>query len=322
MDALDPQREMRRQEYTARINRVIDYIDDNLDGDLRLPTLAEVAGFSPFHFHRVFKVMVGETLNDYIRRIRIETAASKLINNPKLTITAVALDCGYSSSAAFAREFRRFFGMSASEFRRGGHERWRKIRKAERKMYTGVRKNREAEVPDGTYTGDIQSNQHRRSSVKVTFEMKELPQRHVAYIRHVGAYNKIGEAFDTLMKWAGPRGIIDPATTKWLAVYHDSPEITEESKLRSDACITVPEGTPVEGEVGTMTIPGGQFAVGHFEIDGDQYVEAWDKLIGEYLPESGYQPDDRLCYELYLNNADEHPEKKHIVDICEPVRPL
>jgi AraC family transcriptional regulator len=71
-----------------------------------------------------------------------------------------------------------------------------------------------------------------------------------------------------------------------------------------------------------MIIPGGTFAVGHYEIDVHEYGEAWDKLMREYLPESGYQPDDRLCFELYLNDPEQHPEGKHIVDICEPVRPM
>ena len=94
------------------------------------------------------------------------------------------------------------------------------------------------------------------------------------------------------------------------------------SKLRSDACLTVPARTQVDGEIGLQTIPGGKFAVGHFEIAVDQFGAAWDALMGEWLPSSGYQPDDRMCYEMYLNDREQHPEKKLIVDICEPVRPL
>jgi AraC family transcriptional regulator len=124
------------------------------------------------------------------------------------------------------------------------------------------------------------------------------------------------------MAWSGPRQLLADPELKMLAVYHDSPDITDESKLRSDACITVPEGTDVDGEVLTRDVPGGLFAVGHFEIQPTEYGDAWDKLMGEYLPESGYVPDERLCYELYLNDPEQHPEGTHIVDICEPVRPL
>jgi len=71
-----------------------------------------------------------------------------------------------------------------------------------------------------------------------------------------------------------------------------------------------------------MSLPGGLFAVGHVEVNQDQFGEAWDKLMGEWLPESGYQPDDRPCYELYLNDPKQHPEGKFIIDICEPVKPM
>jgi len=159
--------------------------------------------------------------------------------------------------------------------------------------------------------------------MKFEASIKDLPERHVACIRHVGPYPKIGEAIERLFAWAEPRGLIRFPETAVLAVYHDSPEEVDTSDLRSDACITVPEGTPVDGDVKRMTIPGGVFAVAHVEIDASEYGEAWDKLIGEWMPESEYEPDvpsERLCYELYLNDPDQHPEKKHIVDICEPVR--
>ncbi len=316
-------RALLRKEYVARINRVTDYIRAHLNGDLCLDTLARVANFSPYHFHRIFRGMTGETLNTFIRRIRAETAAMKLINNPRMTITSIAMHCGFSSSATFAREFKTFFGMSASQFRNGGPQSLRKIREASSKIDQTIRKDGKDTDLASSYTEDaIQTLRRRTSMIEMNVEVKKLPELHVAYIRHIGPYHGIPEAFKKLDRWAGPRGLINFPETKFLGVYHDNPEITEESKLRSSACITVPEDTPVEGEVGKMTIPGGLFAVAHVEINEDQYAEAWDKLMGEWFPESGYQPDDRMCYEVYLNDPEQHPKGKHIVDICEPVRPL
>ena len=157
--------------------------------------------------------------------------------------------------------------------------------------------------------------------MEATFETKELPALHVAALRHVGPYQEVGQAFGRLMAWAGPRGLLRFPETQALAVYHDDPGAVEAAKLRSDACITVPEGTPVEGEVTTMTIPGGLFAVGHFQLEESEYGTAWDKLMGEYVPQSDHVADDRSCYELYLNDPQQHPQGKHIVDICWPVRP-
>jgi AraC family transcriptional regulator len=105
-------------------------------------------------------------------------------------------------------------------------------------------------------------------------------------------------------------------------VYHDDPDITEQDKLRVSACITVPEGTPVDADVGEMTIPDGKFAVATFESSPSEYGEAWDTVYGKWMPESGYQPDDRLCYELYHYDPEKQDSQTHVVDICVPVKPL
>ncbi len=314
------QEELRRREYVGRVNRVMDYIQANLSGDLRLETLAQVASFSPFHFHRVFKSVVGETLNDFIRRVRVGAAAGRLLGHPRESITEIAVACGYSSPSSFAREFRNAFGMSASEFRKGGRGAARKIRQVESKDAQADSKERKDPGAASAYTPATRTA--RRTPMKFSVEVKQMPEWNVVYVRHIGAYNKIGEAFERVFKWAGPRGLIRFPETKSLAIYHDSPEVTDPSKLRSDACLTVPPGTKVDGEIGTMKVPGGLFAVAHVEIDVTQFGEAWDKLVGEWMPKSGYQPDERMCYELYLNDPETHPEKKWLVDICEPVRPL
>lgn len=165
------------------------------------------------------------------------------------------------------------------------------------------------------------TGQEKTRDTKMAVEVRTLPELHVAYVRHVGPYNSIGKAFGRLMGWAGPRGLLRFPETKVLAVYHDDPDVIEESKLTSSACITVPKGTPVSGGVETMTIPGGLFAVAHVEIAHDQFRPAWLDLM-RWLATSGYQPDDRECYEIYLNDQETHPERKFMVDLCEPIRPL
>jgi len=318
-------RSLLRGEYMARINRVIDYLDRNIDRSLRLDELARVANFSPFHFHRVFGALVGETLNDFIQRVRAERAASALLDNPKASITEIALDGGYSSSAAFARAFRGRFGMSASAWRAGGSEAWRKRRQIERKTGQSLGKIWEESGTASYYPEDDRNPTLRRSKmspVKLEIDVQELPALQVAYVRHIGPFGGVGRAFDKLMRWAGPRGLVRFPETKLLGVYHDNPDITEEAKLRSSACLTVPPGTKVEGEVGLMAIPGGTFVVARAEVAASQFGEAWNALMRDWLPESGYQPDDRMCYEVYLNDPKTHPEGKFLVEICQPIRPL
>jgi AraC family transcriptional regulator len=323
MSRESPNREYLLAEYKSRINRVIDYIEANIGGELSLKELAEVAHFSPFHFHRIFGAMVGETLNSFIQRIRLEKAAMKLAADPKKSITEVAFEGGFSSSSVFARAFREGFGMSASEWRR-------KIGKPEGKLSQAVSNLRQDFEVTPFYTGGINQQEWRvtmkNTNLKANVEVKEMPEMHVAYVRHIGSY-KGGEElfaslFNKLMTWAGPRGLLRFPETKVLTIYHDNPEITDESRLRTDACITVPADTKVDGEIGKSTLPAGKYAIAHFEISPDQYQDAWNTVYGGWLPTSGYQPTDGPCYELYLNQPKDHPEGKHIVDICVPVKPL
>ena len=319
-----------RQEYVSRINRVIDYIENHLDQNLSLELLAGVANFSRFHFHRLFRALVGETLNSFIQRNRIEKAASQLLDNPKKSITEIAFDCGFSGSASFARLFKETYQVSASEWRAGAHMHHSKIRKTKSKYDQLNGKNRKDFDISSHYIDARTQNPNWRIKMKgqeqIQVEVKEMRELNVAYVRHIGPYKGDSELFENLfnklMKWAGPRGLLRFPETQVLTVYHDDPKITDEDKLRTSACITVPKNTPVEGAIGKMTIPGGKFAVARFEIAEDGFEEAWNMLMGGWMPESGYQPDDRLCYELNHNDPKEHPDHKHIVDICVPVKAL
>ena len=320
-----------RKEYLFRINRVLDYIDQHLAEPLTLAELARIATFSPFHFHRIFAAMMGETLNHYIQRLRIEKAAQLLAGHPKKSITEIAFDCGFSGSAPFARAFKESYGLSASAWRsecRSGS----KIGKTGRKNDQTVRNGGKAVYTSSMYNDAITHQQiwriQMQNETKLTAQVrvKEMPELTVAYVRHVGPYKGDTELFaglyEKLFRWAGPRGLLARPDARVLSVYHDDPELTDESRLRTSVCIAVPEDTEVEGEIGKMTIPGGKYAMAHFEIDVDQFQDAWNAVCGGWLPESGYQPADGPCFEWCHNDPREHPQHKHIIDICIPVIPL
>ncbi len=329
--------ESTKTEYIARINRVIDYIEKNVDEDLSLEILAGVACFSSFHFHRIFKAIIGETLNQFINRIRVEKSAAQLMSNPNKTITDIAFDCGFSGSASFARSFKQYFKMSASQWRSQmlSTESKNCIIDSKNciidsKNRNAVGKNSKDIIQSSNYIDTVTNNLTWRIKMQgqkqLNIEIKEMPDFPVVYVRNVGPYkgdsNLFEDLFNRLMIWAGPRGLFLP-DAKMMAVYHDDPKVTEEEKLRVSACLTVDKKTQVDGEIGKMVIDGGQFAVASFELAGsDEYEEAWNMVFGEWLPQSGYQPDDRLCYEIYHNDPKEHPKGHHIVDICIPVKPL
>ena len=320
-----------RDEYLSRVNRVLDYIETHVDQPLSLNELASVARFSPFHFHRIFRSLVGESLNQFILRVRLEKAVTLLANTPSRTITEISLDCGFSGSASFARAFKEWFGLSATLWRKNNEK--SKNCKLNRKKCKTKSKEGKAFEPLRLYDGGINKistpsdrRKKQMNHVKaVKVEVKELPEMPVAYVRHIGPYKGderlFKSLFGKLFKWAGPRGLIHSGALV-LCVYHDDPAVTDEQKLRVSVCITVPADTKVEGGIGKMVLPAGKYAMGRFELSSEEYGGAWDFMCGQWLPESGYQPDDKLCFEICRNDPEEHPQKKHIVDICIPVKPL
>ena len=104
--------------YEERVNRVLDYILQHLDGDLSQNKLARVSHFSPLHFHRVFQGVTGETLNSFVRRARLEKAAQLMKAAPARRITDIALEVGFAGLAEFSRAFKAHFGINASAWDR------------------------------------------------------------------------------------------------------------------------------------------------------------------------------------------------------------
>src|SRR6186997_983917 len=105
-------------EYQKRLHAVIEYIDRHLDEDLDLATLANVASFSPFHFHRLFRALMGEALGDYVRRRRLEIAGVRLLSQEGVSVLNIALGVGFGSAEAFTRAFRARFDCSPTEWRK------------------------------------------------------------------------------------------------------------------------------------------------------------------------------------------------------------
>lgn len=253
-----------RIEYRSRINRVMDYIDQHLDQPLELKTIADVANFSPFHFHRIFTFLIGETPIDYIQRLRIEKAAGKLREDEPQTITEIAYTCGFGSVSLFSRTFKKHFGMTPSQFSKEDKPVYSQDGKLFSKNGQMLRKNRKQEAPADFDLCIVESNQFY--FMKANIEVKEMPEMKAMYVRHIGAFNQIGEAYGKLFKWAYPRGLYVPNVSKSASVIHDDPSVTETDKVRQSACIIIEEDVKVDGEIGKLTIPGGKYAVGHFEL--------------------------------------------------------
>jgi AraC family transcriptional regulator len=306
-----------RLEYAQRVNRVIDHVRAHLSEELSLAAIAQIAAFSPFHFHRVFRAITGETLFGFIQRLRIEKAAGVLWMHPDLSVLGVALDHGFSSAATFARAFRAHFGMSATQWRAGGAERWRARQARVRKPGKPFRKPRKAR-------GALAPETARRKETPMRVQVRALPAFHVAYMRYIGPYGPHGipALWHRLLRWMEPRGLCTPDRTT-LGVAYDDPAITDAARCRYDACVVVPADFVADRWVNVTTVPGGRYAVAGFAGTAHEIETAWDQVFRAWLPGSGYEPDDRACYELYRGDPTVGAGRRGFrCELCLPVRPL
>ncbi len=309
--------ETSRQEYISRMNKVMNYVDRYIDQPLSLNVLAGVANFSPYHFHRIFTFLTGETPGNYVQRMRVEKAARLLQNDKRMSISEIAYACGFGSVSLFSRSFRACFGITAKEYRLQEKAVFAKDGLRYSKTGQLISKNMQQEFDFNAQLCTVKLNNLIFMNTKV--EIKEMPEIKVAYVRYTGPYNQIGKAYEKLVKWAAPRGLIN-SETKTITIYQDDPAVTEIEKVRQDACITVSGDVKVEGEIGKATIPSGKYAVGRFQVDAKGFEKAWNTMC-LWVTESGYQ----FCgspYELYYNSLEDDKHEQFDVEICIPVKPL
>src|ERR1035437_8618933 len=292
------------QDYKSRLLRVLVHIQQHLDDALGLHELAGLACFSPYHFHRIFKGMVGESVKEHIRRLRLERAASRL-KLGTAPVTDIAFDAGYGSHEAFTRSFRAAFGASPTQFRSSTKSR----------ITTTARSGLHYRA--GKPVSDFKATQPGGKSMKVKIESKE-PLR-VAFMRHVGPYDEVGATWDKLLPRLGKEGLLG-GDVLILGICHDDPEVTPPEKIRYDACVTVDESFVPEGEIGVQVIPGGEYAVtthfGPYQKLGDTYT----RLLGQWLPRSGHQQRSTPCFEVYLNDPQSTEPEDLLTDIYAPLQ--
>jgi len=313
--------------YLTRINRVIDHIGTHLADPLDLATLADVANFSPWHFHRVFLGATGETLADCVRRMRLEASAQRLVNAPTRPALHIALDVGFASAPVFTRAFGAHFGMTPTAWRRGGWRGWAAQRHVQlSKIRQGLSKQHQA-VADLFRNDPVHWPQGRIPTPKgldMNIEIKTLPARRVAYMRYTGPYGHpgIGQTWGRFMAWCGQHGLLAPRPNSY-GIAWDNAEITPPERCRYDCCVEVGDDFKPQGDVGVQTFAGGRYACARFTGTGADIAGAWMAFYSQWLPQSGHAPADSPCVELY--------EPDFVVDektgafqcwLCVPVKPL
>jgi AraC family transcriptional regulator len=276
-------------DYVHRVNRAIDHVTRNLAEPLKLEEVARVACFSPYHFHRIFRALVGETLHDFVTRVRLERALHLIAHGDRPALTEVALACGFASSSDFSRSFRKRFGVPPRSF--DVHQ-LRDVRR-EQMMRSLPGGERLARLPEGANPDGF------------TARLRDLPARRVAYLRVLRPYGGDGvpRAAARLLAWARERGL---AGGQWLGYQWEDPEIVPIELCRYDVGVEVPENAKLGDGVSEARFP--PMKVAEIEIAGPIELEmrALDWLYTTWLPRSGFAPDHQPAFEAWVGEPFAH----------------
>lgn len=282
-----------KEYYQQRIAAAIEYINHHLDEELELADIAAVAHFSPYHFHRIFRAFRGEPLGSYITRLRVE-AAARLLRYSNLPVETIAYNVGFGVPSSLSKAFRQFYGITPSEYRTNK-------------------------------TIQIMKTPEMNQVIKLKApKIVEIEPMNVIYIPFTGAYEQLDFAGAFAKLWAQVKAQkLFTSGIEHIAIYLDDPKVTEQSKLRTDVCLTVQKPAHPEGEVGIKTIAGGRYAVFTHVGPYNEVTPVYNAIYSEWVPANCTCGDDCECgddckcalrdepvFEKYVNDpASTAPEK-------------
>jgi AraC family transcriptional regulator len=287
---------------------VIDHVREHLNDDLSLDILAAVAGFSRFHFHRVFKSVTEETISDMVVRLRLERAASLLRSTPQLSITDAAFECGFKSVAVFSRAFKKHFGLNARQWDR----------------QSPLKNSKNGQVFENLPRYTIEHLSGFEGQAEFDVQIRALPEQRLAYIRVFNSYSdfrKIGDAYYRLINWYRHKGgLLENATL--FGMSQDDPEITPLRLCRFDWCLSVPASWQGDDEISIQTLPACDVAVIHCLGDIMQEDKALQYMFRYWLPRSRYQPANLPGMEIYRRQPIELGWETFDIDCAIPILEL
>ncbi|MDH6251627.1 AraC family transcriptional regulator [Chryseobacterium sp. H1D6B] len=299
------------EEYKKIIVKIIQYIDTHLDTELSLEKVSAIGGYSPFHFHRMFKLIIGETLQNYIVRKKIEKSAFYLAVKKGISIKEIYLELGFADHSVFNKTFKKYYGSSPSEFRRSAPENFHKILQVQSK-------NGQVDAVFAQYLCNIE-NLLNWTAMNLKIKVTDMPEMNLASVMSLGITN-VEPSYNVLIEWAEKKHLFPREHVKMISVYHDSFKVTPPEKVRIHACMLLDEKLEVqEGEIFSETIEAGKFIVGSGEVTLADFEKCWVSLF-LWMNENHYTMRKAFPFEIYHSNFKEHPEGKMIVDFCIPIR--
>lgn len=276
--------------YEEKLNVIIEHIHNNLDSRIDIKTLAEISHFSPFHFHRISKALLGEPIGAYISRTRLETAA-KMIRYSALGIEAIAYNVGFETPSSLSKAFKNHFGISPTEYRKN-------------KLFTFKKMN----------------------IMKTTLNIKKpkiqnIEDKQCLYYRMQGAYQTLDYmgAWKKLWEQVKEQKLFTKGIQHF-GLPHDDPKITDEDKIRYDACLIIHKDAKPTGDIGVKTLKSGKFAVFLYQGSYKYFAEVYDYIFNEWLLNNDFELRNEPVRERYISHPERVVEEKLKTEFYIPVK--
>ncbi|MCP4164177.1 MAG: AraC family transcriptional regulator [Deltaproteobacteria bacterium] len=282
------------EDYSEKISRVCEYIEEHLDEDLTVEILSEVADFSKYHFHRQFSGYIGISVFKFIQQLRLKRASYQLVYDADIKIIDIAMDANFEYPESFSRAFRKMFGQTPSEFRK---------------------------KPEWKTWHDNYQLPKRKDKKIMQVNVIEFKETNIAVFEHRAAPELLNDSIRTFIKWRKESNLSPVNSSDTYGLAYDDPKKTKPEEFRFDICGSIDTEVPVNPQnVIKKVIPGGRCAVIRHTGSHDQMNDKIHYLYSDWLPESPETLRDFPCFFHYINLFPEVPEHDLITDIYLPLK--
>jgi AraC family transcriptional regulator len=310
--------------YIVTINKVVDYIEDNISEVITLSDIAAVSDMSKYHFHKIFKSITGETVADYIKRVRLEKSADMLIRTSN-SMTLIAYESGFSSSSVFSREFKRKYSISPRDFRLM-FSCFKRFNNSDNNICNEKKKYFEKALSLNKSLSSIMRISKKFNLLEsFDFKIELLPEYKVLYMRYVGEYSDIDNIFSiwkNLKEFSNSYSLLTN-NSSFLSIIYDNPNICQYGKCRYDVCISVPEDKNInflKNKIGYKVISGGKYVIFNFKGTLSNIFETYSWIDASWFKKMGYEPENKPSYFRHTQNR-EYSEPMQF-EICVPIKKI
>jgi len=277
------------KDHKERINEILFQIHLDISAEHSVEYLSKSASMSPFHFNRVFKKIVGQSVHSYIRRVRLEHCANALLFNPNSTINEIFSEVGFVSNSSFTHAFKSHFGQTPSKWR-------------------------EVDIPL-----HVSDNLAKINPLHV--EIDYVPKKRVVYVRHRGYNKSIKEAWQRLEEWTLQNNL-EFSRLPMIGLHHSNPNIVKKEDCHYVACLELQDDNVYfrSGDIGIMEIP--KMFCAKFKLEGKygDLMKYMDYIYYKWLPNSQYEKVHLPSMALYHKNHFISKDELFELDFYVPIR--